>query len=212
MVAMMKFLTPTGKSFRRLGALALLGASAALSACGGEPEAPVPADGVVRLSDQFTGEFALTDMNGRQVRTADFKDKVLVVYFGFATCPDVCPMALSRLSAALNELSDAERARLVPLFITVDPERDTPEALKSYLAFDQRITGLTGSPAEIDAARQAFKVYAKKRPLPQSALGYTMDHSSLFYVVDREGRPQIALRDSLTPQELAVILRRSVKP
>ncbi|HOP19112.1 MAG TPA: SCO family protein [Parvularculaceae bacterium] len=201
----------SGKTVGRALGAALL--ATALTACGGgEPAAgPVPAQGVVRLSDQFTGKFALIDMNGQHVTNDDFKGKVLIVYFGFATCPDVCPMALSRLSAALNELTEKELAKLVPVFITVDPERDTPEALKAYLGFNKRILGLTGSQADIDAARDAFKVYARRRPLPESALGYTMDHSSLFYIVDPSGQPTLALEDTLTPEEIATMLRRSIR-
>lgn len=120
-------------------------------------------------------------------------------------------MALSRLSQALALLSEKERGEIAPVFITVDPERDTPAALKAYLAFDERLIGLTGSREAVERARASFKVYAKKGPLPGSALGYTMDHSSLFYLVDREGRVRLALHDSLRPDELAAMLRRSIK-
>lgn len=189
---------------------AALAAAFVLAACARAPEAEVPADAVVKLSDQFSSDFSLVDMNGAPASSADFRGKVMVVYFGFTTCPDVCPLALSRLSAALNELSEAEQAELAPLFISVDPARDTPEAVKAYLAFDDRILGLTGDQAAVDAARQSFKVYARRRDLPDSALGYTMDHASLYYLVDRAGRPRLALHDSLTPDELSVMLRRSI--
>ena len=192
---------------RRLVALVAL---FAVAACGGRPSVDVPQDAVIPLSDQFSSDFALIDENGETVVDEDFRDRVMVVYFGFATCPDVCPMALGTLSAALNELSDRERAKLAPVFITVDPERDTPEALKEYLSFDERITGLTGGPEAAKAARESFKVFARKQKLPDSALGYTMDHSSLFYIVDRQGQPQYALQDSLTAQELAAFLRRNI--
>lgn len=189
---------------------AALAAAFLLAACARAPEAEVPADAVIELSDQFSSDFSLVDMNGAPVSSADFRGRVMVVYFGFTTCPDVCPLALSRLSAALNALSKAERAELAALFITVDPARDTPEALKAYLAFDDRILGLTGDQAAVDAARRSFKVYARRRELPDSALGYTMDHSSLYYLVDRAGRPRLALHDFLTPDQLAVMLRRSI--
>lgn len=185
-------------------------ATLALAGCGREA-VDIPAEAVVRLSDQFTGDFALVDEDGEAVTDEAFRGKVSIVYFGFATCPDVCPLALGTLSAALNELSATELVELAPLFITVDPERDTPEALKLYLAFDQRFTGLTGAPDAAERARAAFKVYASKRPLPESALGYTMDHTSLFYILDREGRPTLAVHDTVTPQELAEILRRSIR-
>jgi protein SCO1/2 len=182
-----------------------------IAACGREPAVEVPADAVVRLSDQFSGDFALVDYNGHPVTDEDFHGKNAVVYFGFATCPDVCPMALGTLSAALNELTPSQRAKLTPIFITIDPERDTPEALKSYLAFDDRIIGLTGAPEAAAAARRSFKVYARKEPLADSALGYTTNHSSLFYLVDRQGQPQLALHDTLTAQQLAEMLRRTIR-
>lgn len=181
----------------------------ALAGCGG-PRVEVPGDAVIRLSDQFSGDFDLVGVNGERVTDEAFRGKVTAVYFGFATCPDVCPMALGTLSAALNELSDRERAEIAPVFITVDPERDTPAALKTFLSFDERLIGLTGTPAAARAARDSFKVFAQRQPLPDSALGYTMDHSSLFYIVDRDGRPQYALQDTLTPAQLAEMLRRNI--
>jgi protein SCO1/2 len=188
---------------------ALAAALLTVAGCGREPAVEVPADAVVRLSEQFTGDFSLTDMNGAAVDSADYRGKLVVVYFGFTSCADVCPLALSRLSAALDLLNAKQQGEIAPLFITVDPARDTPEVLKSYLDFDPRITGLTGDQAAIDAASRSFKVYARRLPLPDSALGYTMDHSSFYYLVDRAGQPRIALHDSLTPSELAVMLRRS---
>ncbi|MEE2690067.1 MAG: SCO family protein [Pseudomonadota bacterium] len=193
---------------KAVGAAIALG----LAGCGAANEtATVPGDALIRLSDQFSSDFALVDQNGQPRTDEDFHGKVALVYFGFATCPDVCPLALGTLSAALNELSPKERAQVAPLFITVDPERDTPQALKDYLAFNDGIIGLTGSPEAAEHARTSFKVYARKQKLPESALGYTMDHTSLFYLVDRKGRPQLAIHDTVTPQELAAILRKSLK-
>ncbi len=193
----------------RLAATASLAAAIAVGACEGE-SVKVPADSVINLSGEFSSDFALVDQHGRQVRNTDFRDRIMVVYFGFATCPDVCPLALSRLSAALDELSPSERASLAPIFITVDPERDTPEALARFLAFDDRIIGLTGPVEAVDAARASYRVYARRQPMPDSALKYTVDHSSFFYVVDKKGRVDFALKDSLTPAELAAALRRSI--
>lgn len=181
-----------------------------LAGCG-QARVEVPKDAVVKLSNAFSSDFALIDVNGAAVADEAFRGKLAVVYFGFATCPDVCPLALSRLGAALDILSDKERSKIAPVFITVDPERDTPETLKAYLAFDDRIIGLTGSREAIGKARASFKVYAKKAPLPGSALGYTMDHSSLFYLVNPAGEVTLALHDFLTPEELAEMLRRSIK-
>lgn len=194
----------------RIAAL-LASAALTLAACGrGAPETAIPKEAVIRLSEQFSSDFALIDQNGRPVADEDFRGRTMVVYFGFASCPDVCPLALGLLSAALDELDEKEREKLAPIFITVDPERDTPEALKAYLAFDDRITGLTGDVEAARRARESFKVYAAQRPLPDSVLGYTMDHSSLFYVVDPQGQPQIAVHDTVNAEQLAAILRREL--
>ncbi len=188
-------------------ALALLAAS-----CGeGVPSAPLPAEGVIALSDQFAADFALLDQNGRLMRDEDLKGRVAFVYFGFATCPDVCPMAVGRMAAALNELSKKEQEKVVPLFITVDPDRDTPEALGKYLgAIDPRIIGLSGDRMAIEQAKAGFKVFAEPETLADSALGYTMQHSSLFYIIEKSGELRTALQDTLTPTEIASALRRSL--
>ncbi|HEY7459848.1 MAG TPA: SCO family protein [Xanthobacteraceae bacterium] len=138
-----------------------------------------------RVSD-VGGAFKLTDHNGHAVTEADFKGKPFLVFFGFTHCPDVCPTALFDMSEALRRLGpDADRARA--LFITVDPERDTPEKLKQYLSsFDPRIVGLTGTPDEIAAVTKTYKVYAKK--VPTEGGDYTMDHSAIVYLMDRQGR------------------------
>jgi protein SCO1/2 len=182
----------------------------ALAACGEKPAVEVPKDGIVQLSDSFKSDFMLVDVDGAPVTNENFRGRTMIVYFGFASCPDVCPMALSRLSAALSLLGEGERKKLAPVFITVDPDRDTPDRLKAYLAFDDRILGLTGDRSAVEKARASFKVYAKKSPMPASGLGYAVDHTSLFYIVDPTGRVRLALRDSLTPPELAEMLRRSI--
>lgn len=184
-------------------------------ACSKEPQsatdpAPLPENGVIALSDQFSADFALIDHNGRLMRDEDLKGRVGVVYFGFTTCPDVCPLALGRLSAALNELTDKEREKIVPLFITVDPDRDTPEAIKTYLAFDQRIIGLTGDRMAIEQAKTGFKAFAEAEPIDDPKLGYTMQHSSLFYLIEKSGKLRYALQDNLTPSELATAIRNSL--
>ena len=130
----------------------------------------------------------------------------MLVYFGFTSCPDVCPNALGVLSATLNELGP-KADKIQPVFIALDPERDTPEALRAYLSFDSRILGLTGSEEAIEAATAGFKVFAERKALPGSALGYTIDHSSLFYYVDKQGAPRFAFVDSLTPQQLAALIK-----
>ncbi len=181
----------------------------ALAACGQQSASPVPTDLVIELSDQFTGDFALVGENGDPVSDEDFAGKLMLVYFGFTHCPDVCPGDVGVMSAALNELGDMAD-EVAPIFISVDPERDTPEALAAYFAFDDRIIGLTGSPEAAEAARNGYKLYAQKELLPDSALEYTMNHGRFFYVADRTGQPRIAMLGGLSPQELAAVLRRSI--
>lgn len=179
-----------------------------LAACGGGAEEARPLPGVIELSDQFSADFALVDQDGAVMRDEDIKGRVGVVYFGFASCPDVCPLALGRLSAALNELKPGEIEKVAPLFITVDPDRDTPEKLKAFLAFDDRIMGLTGERAAIEAVKANFKVFAEPEASADSALGYTMQHTSFFYLIDRTGALTVALEDTLTPAEIADAIRR----
>lgn len=186
-------------------------ASLALCACSDraamEPDADIPTSAIA-LSDQFASDFALMGKNGRPVSDEDLKGMVSLIYFGFATCPDVCPMALGRMSAALDLLTEEERARVRLLFITVDPDRDTPEKLASLLAFDPRIEGLTGDRAAIDAAKASFKVYAEPEPSPDPEIGYVMNHTSLIYLVDANLTPLFAIQDAATPAELAALVRR----
>jgi len=177
--------------------------------CAGEQGAAIPTEGVVRLSDQFTGDFDLIDKMGARKTDEDFEGKVMLVYFGFTHCPDVCPGDVNVMSAALNELGD-DADEVAPVFISVDPERDTPQALTDYFAFDERIVALTGSVEAAEAARNAFKLVAQKEPLPDSALEYTVNHGRFFYITDRVGQPEYAVVGGVSPQELAALLRRNI--
>lgn len=185
-------------------------AALTLAACGGGGDDARPSPGVIELSDQFSADFTLIDHNGAVMRDEDIRGRVGVVYFGFASCPDVCPLALGRLSAALNELSSADLKKVAPLFITVDPDRDTPEKLKGFLAFDDRIVGLTGDRQAVEAVKTNFKVFAEPEASEDSALGYTMQHTSFFYLIDRSGALKAALEDTLTPAEIAAAIRRAL--
>ena len=178
-----------------------------VTACGRE-EAALP-NGVTRLSEQFTGEFSLVGKSGETVNDEDFEGKVMLVYFGFTQCPDVCPGDIGVMSAALNSLG-GKASEVAPVFISVDPERDTPEALTDYFAFDERIVPLTGGDEASAEARKSFKIYAQKNEMPDSALGYTIDHTRFFYVADRSGQPRYALLGGATPEELAALLRYAI--
>lgn len=152
------------------------------------------------------GPFRLTDHNGRTVTDADFKGKPFLVFFGFTHCPDICPTALFEMSETLRRLGpDAEK--IAALFITVDPERDTPEKLKDYISsFHPRIVGLTGTQADIDAVTKAYKAYARKVPLDGD--DYTMDHSAIVYLMDRQGRFVAPFNLKRPADEAAADLRR----
>ncbi|MCB2098818.1 MAG: SCO family protein [Parvularculaceae bacterium] len=197
-------------SNNRLLLIGLAAGFLSAAACGARQASSPPQEGLIRLSDQFSADFALIDQDGRLMRDEDLKGKAAIVYFGFATCPDVCPLALGRLTAALNVLTDKEREKVIPLFITVDPDRDTPAALKTYLAFDPRIIGLTGERGAIEQAKAGFKVYAEPEPIPGSEIGYTMNHSSLFYLIEPDGKLRYALQDTLTPPEIAAAIRAAL--
>jgi protein SCO1 len=133
----------------------------------------------------ITSEFELVDQTGKTVRDEDLDGKWQLVFFGFTSCPDICPTTLSNVTAALEELGPTAE-KLQPLLITVDPERDTPPVLKDYLtAFDARILGLTGTPAQVEQALRSFRVYASKSPLDGG--DYTMDHSAFIYLMDPQG-------------------------
>jgi protein SCO1/2 len=136
-------------------------------------------------SPVITSEFELVDQTGKAVRDEDFDGKWQLVFFGFTSCPDICPTTLANVTAGLEELGPAAE-QLQPLLITVDPERDTAPVLKEYLtAFDPRILGLTGTPEQVGKALRSFRVYAGKRPLEKG--DYTMDHSAFIYLMDPKG-------------------------
>ena len=133
------------------------------------------------------GPFALTDQAGKRVTDKDFRGRYLLVFFGFTNCPDVCPSALQVMAAALDKLGPKGQ-KITPVFITVDPERDTPAQLATYLkSFHPRLVGLSGTPAEIEAVTKAYRVYVKKVADPKSSAGYTFDHSAIIYLMGPDG-------------------------
>jgi protein SCO1 len=152
------------------------------------------------------GPFKLIDQNGRTVTEQDVKGRPFLVFFGFTHCPDVCPTTLFDISEVFRKLGpDADRT--AALFITVDPERDTQEAMKNYLSsFDPHLRGLTGDEAAIDGAIKAYRAYAKKVPDPEG--GYTMDHTALVYLMDKDGRFVTPFNLKRRPEDSAADLRR----
>ena len=142
------------------------------------------------------GPFALTDQAGKTVRDGDFAGKYRIVYFGYTYCPDICPNDMLKIGQAMKLLDKQapEKAKaIVPIFITVDPERDTPKVVGEFVRnFDDRIVGLTGSPAAIQAVEKQYAVYAKKEaPGPGGA--YLVGHSQIAYLMDRDGKPITSL-------------------
>jgi protein SCO1 len=132
------------------------------------------------------GPFHLTDQDGRPFSNEDLKGKTFLVFFGFTHCPDVCPTTLFEISEIMRNLG-SEADRTAALFISVDPERDTPEAMKDYLSsFDPHVRGLTGNAPDLAAVAKAYRVYYKKVPLDGG--DYTMDHTAIVYLMDKEGQ------------------------
>jgi cytochrome oxidase Cu insertion factor (SCO1/SenC/PrrC family) len=143
-------------------------------------------DAVMWNREPIGGAFALTDQNGTRRTDADFRGKLMLVYFGFTYCPDICPTDLLQMALAVDQLGPAGEM-VQPVFITVDPERDTPEHLKQYVPlFHPRFVGLTGDAIAIRAAARAYRVYYKKVEREDRS-DYTVDHSAFIYLMGRDG-------------------------
>jgi cytochrome oxidase Cu insertion factor (SCO1/SenC/PrrC family) len=170
-----------------LGGLAI-GAAAGLAVLPGAldrlmPIAPLPAVGKAQIG----GPFSLIDHTGKRVTDKDFHGHYLLVFFGFTFCPDVCPAALQVMAAALERVG-SKAAAITPLFITIDPERDTPERLAQYVqSFHPRLIGLTGTPDEIRAVASAYRVFHKKVKPENASSDYAMEHTSIIYLMDPTG-------------------------
>jgi protein SCO1/2 len=186
-------------------ALLLIGlaeiASAAVPAPQGtQPSAQVP---------PFSARFELQTLDGQQVTEATFRGRWLLVYFGYTFCPDVCPTVLTDVGHALNALGPLAD-RIQPIFITVDPIRDTASHMGEYLrAFSSRIVGLRGDPRQIELVSKRFHTYYRARSLGNGA--YAVDHSSFLYVISPEGHVAKVLPDSLRDDKLAEELRQLVQ-
>jgi protein SCO1/2 len=134
------------------------------------------------------GPFSLSDAAGKRVTDKDFAGKRMLVFFGFTNCPDVCPGGLQVIAGALDKLGP-KADKLAPLFITLDPERDTPPKVAEFAAsFSPRITGLSGTPDAVAAAAKAYRVYHKKVPGKDDPAVYNIDHTSLIYLMDENGQ------------------------
>ncbi|TNE38096.1 MAG: SCO family protein [Alphaproteobacteria bacterium] len=156
------------------------------------------------------GPFELVDQDGRLVTDQSFAGKPMLLYFGYTSCPDICPIDLHKLAKALDLLGEDGKA-LQPIFVTIDPERDNPEVIKKYLSrISGRITGLTGTPDQIADIAHAYKVYYAKTDIEEDG-SYWMSHSNIFYLMDSTGHFVQHFDAEATPQKMAEILRRNLK-
>jgi protein SCO1/2 len=172
--------------------LVAIAAALALAGCGGAaPQAEPPLAGAA-----IGGDFALSNSRGETVRWGDFAGKYRIVYFGYAFCPDVCPTDMQRVAQGLRVLKGedpAKAAKIAAMFITVDPERDTPKVVGEFTAaFSPDIVGLTGTPDQIAAAAKAFKVFYQKGETTPGG-GYLVDHSNIAYLFGPQGEPLATL-------------------
>ncbi len=154
------------------------------------------------------GPFSLVDHTGQRVSEATFAGRAKLMFFGYTYCPDMCPLGLATIAAAYEHLSPEERARVVPIFVTVDPERDTVAALADYVdLFHPALVGLTGTPEEVAAAAGAYRVYYRKA-VSESAADYLVDHSTFTYLMDGDNEYVGHFGHDATPEEVVEGVRR----
>lgn len=166
---------------------------------GGEPQNFV--------ATSIGGPFALTDQNGAVRHDSDFRGKLMLIYFGYTYCPDACPAALTVMTSALDELGDTAKD-VQPIFITVDPERDTVAQMKSYASnFHPRLLALTGSVAETTAAARAYRIYFEKVK-PEGSSDYLVDHSSLTFLMGRDGKFLTYFGPEVTADQMAAAIKK----
>ena len=167
----------------------------------GRTPAPLPTS-----ASAIGGSFEMVDHRGRPFTDQDLKGRPHLIFFGFTHCPDVCPAALFEVSEIMKALGD-DAKRVGALFVTVDPERDTQEALANYLtSFDPHLVALTGTPEQVRQMEKTYRVYSKKIPLEGDT--YTMDHTAIVYLMDREGRFVAPFSLKRRPEDAAAELRR----
>ena len=173
---------------------------------------PAPGGGTDNLAGlRLGGPFTLVDQHGATVTDSAFRGRWMLVYFGYTYCPDVCPTELQAISAALDRLGP-DAAKIVPIFITIDPDRDTPTILGDYVKlFDDRFIALTGSSQQIHDIAQLYRVYYAK-VTTKGATDYLMDHSSFMYLMGPDGAFRTLLRPGGTPAELADAIKARIRP
>lgn len=183
-------------TYALLGVALILGAWVSFELLG--PKTPIPR----YANASIGGDFTLNSVEGER-QLSDFKGEVVMIYFGFMSCPDVCPTSMAIMRQAINELSEEQRKKVRGVFISVDPERDTVDELNAYTQyFSDRIIGVTGTKQQIDAVVKQYGAYYKFVQLDDSALGYTVDHSARIYLIDPDGQLADILAHDINPAEL----------
>lgn len=158
------------------------------------------------------GDFTLQSADGPRALSS-FAGRSVLLYFGYTFCPDICPTTLITLSESLAKLTPQEREKLAVLFVSVDPERDTPEHLKAYLAFfDAGAIGLTGTAQEVAEIAKRYGVFYSKQPVEASSGAYSMDHSAETFLVNPDGRVRARIAHGTPPDEVVAILRQYLNP
>ncbi|MDF1586603.1 SCO family protein [Marinimicrococcus flavescens] len=156
------------------------------------------------------GPFSLLDHKGERVTDEDFRGRYMLVFFGYTSCPDVCPLGLQVMGQAMDQLPPQIAEKIAPIFVTVDPERDTVPVMKDYVElFHPQLVGLTGSAEEIDAAKRAYRIYARKAETEGSS-DYLMDHSAFTYLMDASGRYLTHFSHDATAEEMAARIEKAV--
>jgi len=174
-----------------------------------EPDTANAPGGLITSVD-VGGPFTLTDQTGRQVTERDLLGHFVLLYFGYTYCPDVCPTELGSIAAALDELGDDALA-VMPVMITIDPERDTPEVLAQYVPmFHERLIGLTGTAEQIKQVASAYRVFYQRVDDPNYGQ-YLMDHTSFIYLLDPTGKVVTMLRYGTPPDEIVKIVRQQMR-
>jgi protein SCO1/2 len=181
-------------------------AAPSLAQSGSDRSAAELMDAVMWGREPIGGAFALIDHTGKPRTEQDFKGKLLLVYFGFTYCPDICPTDLQDIGLAIDQLGEAGD-KVQPLFITVDPERDTPAHLAEYVSmFHPRLVGLTGDPIAIRKAADAYKVYYAK-VANEAGTDYTVDHTAFMYLMDADGKYLGFFPPGTTPERIGEAIR-----
>ncbi|WP_020559429.1 SCO family protein [Thiofilum flexile] len=153
------------------------------------------------------GDFTLNSDQG-EVKLSDFKGKVVVMYFGYTACPDVCPTSMGTMKAAFNLLTPEQLKQVQGLLVSIDPERDTLQQVNRYAQyFHPNIRGVSSRSEDLEQIARQYHAFFRKVPLPDSALGYMMDHTSTLYVIDKEGKVQKLIEHAVPPAELAAAIK-----